>query len=297
MSEPVVAPIVPSEIIEAIIPSEVTPEISPEVELKAKEDPKFASRFAVMARKEKQLRERERAADEKQSLVDRYLKLEDLKKTNPAKWIKEHNLTFEQITHALLNGDEAEKEPTVEEQISELKRLMQEKDDLALKQKKEAEQRYIDEQIALYRKSIHEFVTANPDDYELIIANDAEDSVWDLVEEYYTSTQIIDEKTGQIKKEGIVLPVETAAKHVEDYFYEQSQKLLGLKKLKPKVSEPAVAAIKESTPAQAIKESTAPSSMTLTNAKVTGAVPVEQATRRLTKEEAFKKAAALIEWK
>lgn len=285
--------------IEQIAPIEAPAEITtPESTLKPQEDPKLASRFAALARKEKQFLEEKRALKEQQALVERYKQLEDLKKTNPAKWLQEHNLTFEQITHSLLNsGEEAPKEPTWQDEVSALKKLLADRDAEAIKKQQEAEQQYIDEQVTIYKKSIEDLVSGEPDKYELIAANNAQELVFEVMEQYFLKTAVIDEKTGLIKKLGVVLPVSQVADHVEEELYAQSQKLLGLKKLKPKVSEPVVEAVKESIKPEAVRESNPPSTMTLTNAKITGHTPVEQPTRKFNKEEAFKRAVEFLEGK
>lgn len=259
-----------------------------------KVDDKFASKFAALSRKEKMIREREKQAMSIQAQIEEQKKqmeaerakwqeelssykskIEGIKK-NPLKSLEEEGITFEKLTEMQLN----EQNPTLEMQLEKLrseldskyaKELESLKNQLAEKEQKQQEE-VIEQAKQAYRKEIQSVLQASPEQYELTLANNAEDLVYDVVEEFYNAN-------------GKILSAEEAAQMVEKHFEDEAKRILSLKKLQQ--------ASKPKEPVEAKKES-GKTTPTLSNAMsqerpVTG-------TRKMSAEESLREAAKLIRW-
>lgn len=214
----------------------------------AKEEPKkkdpMSSRFAALSRKEKEIQEeRKRIESERQAFeserkeyqekLSSASKAQDLlkmAKDDPLGFIRETGVSFEKLADAMLNDDGTLKTQSelsrvkaeVQEQIEALKKEREEDKKSAQKQEEERklreQEQYIVQQVEQYKAHTNKVIQENPETYELILANNAQDSVWSVIESYFYET-------------GEILEPQAAAEQVEEYLLQQAQKLLTTKKL------------------------------------------------------------------
>lgn len=187
--------------------------------------------FAVIARKEKEFRQRvaQHRAKE-QEIVEREAQIarfEQLKHQNPLEAIKALGLTYEDMVNFQLSGGQ---QPTAELEIKNIKEQMaayvqqqEAKEQQALQARQAMQVAQNEQTIANYRTQLADFVKAKPDTYEMINieGEDAVDLVYETVQEYYNA-----------KKE--ILPMEKAAEFVEDYLTKDVDKKRMAKKFASK---------------------------------------------------------------
>lgn len=261
----------------------------------AEEKDRFASKFAALSRKEKALRQREqemqariKELEEKASKASELETWEKRLQENPLALLEEKGVDFGKLTNLYL--DQMDNSP--EKKISKLEKEFNDKLEAKIK---ELEERYnadkTKEQEAAQQKAIenfkseiNQFVESNSDEYELVLANDATDLVFEVIEEHYN-------ETSKEAEDGVgkVLSVKEAADHVERYLFDQAQSLLKLKKLQKQKEETKVSA---ESPEKSGSE--ASGSVTLSNDQSTQ-VP-SKVSRKLSAEESLKEAAKLIRW-
>ena len=88
-----------------------------------------------------------------------------------------------------------------------------------LTEKEQAEENaYYDSVQNNFQEEIGSFVAQNPEKYELIEASNANDLVFDVIEEHYNET-------------GSILDIEEAADAVEDYLEQEANKFMKLRKI------------------------------------------------------------------
>ena len=256
-----------------------------------KVDEKFASKFAALTRKEKEIaaarklheqqmsefkqqqaeiqKMREEIEQEKQSWKSKL-------KQNPLKALEEEGFSFEDLNNIALNDSN----PTVEMQIRRLQEEMDSKysRELAelkkqLQEKEESEARTnLERQQIAYKRSLEETIDQNVEKYELssLYKGDAVQLAYEVTEEYYN----------EHKK---VLSVEEALDLVEAYFEDEASKVLAAKKLAAK------SASKGQEPQS---QSGKKESVTISNS-MAAEVP-RNGSRTLSREESLKEAAKLI---
>jgi len=251
-------------------------------------DDKLSSKFAALSRKEKAIKQQEMQFKQTQSEMQK--QLADLKAENerllsehsgyktkikerPLQTLKEEGLTFEQLTEMQLNDENPTTEMLMKKMREELS--AQSKSELeALKkeladEKAKAESELQERTVSGYKKQIMEHVTSNADKYELINLNDAAETVFSVVEQFY-------------ENEGRILSVEEAADYVEKHFEDEANKILNAKKFAAKrVAIPP-------------KPSEKPASLTLSN-ELSAEVPKGNS-RMLSRDEQIEEAAKLIRW-
>jgi len=259
-----------------------------------KQDDKFASRFAALSRKEKEIRLREQKAEqerkaweaEKKALQEKlspYENLDEVVKANPLKFLSEKGITYEELTKQVLN----DQNPTAERMIQNLEEKLSRKYEAQLaelqkkieeKEAQEAEQQ-LEQQKQAYRAEINDYVTKN-DKYELIALNNAQETVFEVILQHYEQTKA--------EGEPRVMEISEAADAVEAYLEEQASALLEKsKKLKSKLGA--------STPSSNKPEGEKRQSpSTLSNAQAVQAVTTGQ--RNLSSEESKAEAAKLLRW-
>lgn len=271
--------------------AELAPDAQTPVEAPAKPevpqaDDKFASKFAALSRKEKEIRHREaQFTAEMERIKAEKSEIEKWKaeksnadsefknkiSSNPLKVLEELGITFEDLTKMQLN----EQNPTPEMLIARTRQELEsgykkELEELrnSLKQEKEKAASEQHEQVVSgFKKQINQFVDANEEAYELIKMNDAQELVFDVIQEYYESS-------------GKVLSIEEAAKYTEQHLEEEAKRVMEAKKFK------------QTSPKQ--EPSEAKIAPTLSN---THAAEVPQSTAKpLSREESLKNAAKMIRW-
>jgi len=252
---------------EAPVEESETPVEAPVEEVQAeapkpKRDPQ-ASRFAALAKKEKEIRAQQNSFEQKmkefeareQAIRDRELRFQTSKR--PTERLKELGYTYQDLTNDLLGNYQ---EPEVDPMDAKLKPLKDNWDkfegqsaELAKEVKELKAQIALKEQKEVYGQVINEIKTvlADQDKYELTntMGQEGLDLIQEVILEYFNENEIL-------------LDYSAACDIVEQYYEDQIlSKVAGTKKLKSRLA-PAPQPTK-STPKQAApKEPSAPKTLT-----------------------------------
>lgn len=251
-------------------------------------DDGFDRKFAALSRKDKEFRDEQAAWQAEKEELEAYraekaqreqepsapqMSLEQRLKRDPLGTLKEMNLSYDKLTELALNDGKLDSETALsikmEDMTSEMDKKYSEKikaleDQLAERDQKEAsarEQKAVNE----YKGKIESHITENAADFELISAYQANDLVFDVIEEHYNETSR-------------VLDISDACKAVEAHLLSEYRKLDSIEKLKAK---------QETKP---IFESPT----TLSNAQSAEAPKLSD--RKVTNEESKSQAAKLLRW-
>jgi hypothetical protein len=233
--------------------TEIHQDKAPEVKAEEKktEEPKepLSSRFALLARREKELVQRDKDLKSKEAQYAEWQKekaaLEQSKReedelwqTNPFEALKRRGLSYQKLTELQLN-DEKPTPDLIAKKVArdELEAYKKEQQELAKKKadedaeraKKEAEEAY-NNTLTQFREETKAFVTSHTDDYELIglHADDGIETVLATIELHFQETS----KAGNPR----VLSIKEACDLVEKHFEDEAKKLIATKKLQAKAS-------------------------------------------------------------
>lgn len=243
----------------------------------------FADKFARLAARERKAQQERQAFDtQKSQFTKDQEELAQLRawkqkaKEDPMLFLDEGGLTYDEITQAALKlgphaGD------------SEVKKLAQEIADLKNERQKEkssAEDQARQKEIDNFKSGLDKFIT-DTSDYELIAANNASESVYELIMENYRNT--FDPTT----KQGEILSYKDACDMVENHLESQLAKLATTKKFSSKFASLS------QTPSPAQPVNTAPQTITSRMGVVSEAAP---SSTRVSDEELMKRSAAQLKW-
>jgi hypothetical protein len=207
-----------------------------------KQEDKFASKFAALTKKEREIQTARKMYEEQLSqFKQQQEQLEQMKqqieqekqswkqrlKANPLKALEEEGFSYEDLNRIALNDSN----PTVEMQMKMLKeeidsKYQRELDSLKrqLQEKEESEAKTnLERQQIAYKHSLTDTIEKNAEKYELssIYKDDAVSLAYDVTEQYYNEY-------------GKVLKVDEALDLVEKYFEDEASKVLSAKKLAAK---------------------------------------------------------------
>ena len=261
-----------------------------ESEEKTKEDVDFSRKFAALSRKEKDLRNREVEYEQKVAEMEAKIKeleekntpkeepklpLEYRLKKDPLGTLQELGFDYEALTELAMNDGKLSQDMQMKLMREELEndyksRFEELENKLTEKEKQDAENNY-QTIVNNFKTEIDKYVEQSNEECELIRANNANDLIFDVIEEHYNETNR-------------VLDIKDAAEAVEAYLLEEAQKLLKLKKLSHKQE-----ALEESKPE--IKRQSSP---TLSNDH--SAMSENKTERKLNREDSIYDAAKLIKW-
>jgi hypothetical protein len=258
---------------------------APTPEVKAEEDPKFATRFAALTRREKMIQEREARMKAEEAEYKAWKKSKDEAKINPVGLLETHGLSFNELTDYLLTKGE-QKQLTAEEKIELLQKRIDDKEKAEAEALAKRRQDEIENLVTEHKNKIKELVDSSGDTYELIQAQEAYDLVFSVMEEHWQGTY--NEKTGT----GEIMPTAQACKAVEEYLTDQvREKILKLKKFSSRGEEVGAE------PVKGVEESKTNIPPTLTNRIATQSVHSDGPKVKMSDEESIKRAAALLRWK
>ena len=251
----------------------------------------FSRKFAALSRREKEIRAKEVEYDKRiAELEQRFnsfnqqsepepepeLPIEYRLKKDPLRALEEMGLSYDKLTELALNDGKLTPEMQMklmrEELEGDYKKKFEELENRLLEKEKSDEQKRYDDIQRGFKNEIDEYVNSNLDKYELIQANEANDIIYDVIEEHYNDT-------------GRILDIEEAAQAVENYLEEEAEKLLKLGKLRSKFN------INDELEQ---KESPRQSQVTLSNAM--SAQANERVGRKLSDEESKALAAKMLKW-
>ena len=248
------------------------PEVEALTTAPVQEAPKddFSSKFAELTRREREaltrqrqvklvaekLRQEREAWNKDQAEFSELRKLREDARKNPKSWLEKAGLTTEDIVKTELNDGKPAPEIAIrslQEEITKLKTEVEE----ARKIKEQAD---VQSQIGKIKDDIAKQVRENEVEYEIINADQAYDTVLDVMAKYHADT-------------GEFLDYKTACSEVEKALYEKRIELLdSTKKLKKFASYFNGA----SDPMAELEKATAPSDkVTLTNKQQTSISPVK----------------------
>lgn len=207
------------EVVEAEQP--VQPQVEEE---KPEQDPDFVRRFNALARKEREIREREQQFKSKYGEYESYQKEREKLKENPMDFLESNGWTFKELADYVLNNNN----PTPDQQVSKLQQRI---DQLEAERKQEIEDRKKNEELEKNKQTISEFksnlkkeISAENEQFELINHFGEYDTVYDVIDNYYNA-------------HGVILDVKKAAMEVEKYLESQFEKAASTNKVKKKFSQ------------------------------------------------------------
>lgn len=256
----------------------------PHVEQQPQEDPDFVRRFNALARKEREMLQREQQIKERYQEFENYQKERAKLKDNPLDFLEANGWKFQDLADYVLNNNQA----TPETQVSRLQKRL---DDMEAERKAEIEAREKaeqqaknEEQLTAFKNSIKETVSAKSEQYELINEYGEFETVYDVIANYYN-------------QHGVILDTDKAAAEVEKYLEDRLAKAANTQKFRKRYSpiEQAIADAAEGKEEQRPQD-TGPS--TLTNEAVSQA-PAQPKTESgyLSEEESKAKSAEILrEW-
>ena len=259
--------------IEPATPPEKTPE--------QLEQEKFASRFAALSKKERDLLQRERSFKENQAKMAAYETAVQKAKENPLAYLQAAGLTLEQALQQIINEGnpptEVDRVASIEKKIADYEAAQEQ---LARRNAEYNKQ----QQLGKIHSQINMFVESNADQFELIREYKAIDTVWQVIERTYMETG------GKVH-----LTQEQACQAVEDQLYEEAkqeaERHARIKKLTKQNSLTSVSHVEDSNP-RSVSKTVSP---TLTNGTaVADSAPPK---RFKTTEESLAAAAKLLKWK
>ena len=248
---------------------------------------KFASKFAALSRKEKALRDKEAEYQSKFEEMERRLAeyeskekepevdWEQLFRRDPLRALEEAGMGYDKLTELALNDGKLTPEMQLaamrEEIEGDYQRRFEELENKLAEKEKAEEEAYYNSVQENFQEEIGNFVAQNQEKYELIEASQANDLVFDVIEEHYNET-------------GNVLNIEEAADAVESYLEEEAHKFMKLKKISARLGVD---------PKEIVQEED--SQVTLSNDH-SAQVQYDGANRMLSNEESKARAAKMLQW-
>lgn len=205
----------------------------------AKPEDRMSPKLDILIKREQQAVMRERAAKQKELEIDqkmqeleaklsRYSEFESVKE-KPKKALELLGLDYDQLTQSMLN----EGDITPEIRIKKLEEKWEQKwkqDSDERQRQKEAQELQQKEALKAkeseFKSEIKDYIQENKDRYELIAFEDADELVYDIIDEHYNRT--INEETGI----GKIMPIADAADRVEKHLEAKYNKSKELNKVK-----------------------------------------------------------------
>lgn len=233
------------------------PQDAPQAEVDAPKaaepsEPPLSSQYAILARKEKAQRERERqfkqerqafdsqkselerlraeAAQPKQTIDESKYIAKDRIANDTINALLEAGVSYDRITELMLNPP-AQQDPQTKMMIGRLEAKIAElesKSGRIEKSYEEQQQTQYKQAVDQIRNEAKDLINGDPVNYEAIIATRSVADVVDLIEKTF-------------KEDGVLLTVEQAAKEVEDYLAEEATKLSRLNKIQRRLNTGAQA--------------------------------------------------------
>lgn len=268
--------------------NETQPETAPEPQ--EKDD--FTEKFMRLTRKERALQQAQQELKAKQAEIekmkaeyDAFLDRKAKLRENPFDALDLLGVTYDDLTTALLeHGKPVDKLTEIEKKLAEL----EQRESKAKEAERLAKERELEETrqktVSGFKDNLAKFIDSS--EYELIKANEAADTVFEVIQAHYEET----ERLGKPK----LLSYDEACKLVEDHLESQLPKLLGLNKVKAKLQPQEET--KSSFQAAVNQPRVSGPSATLTSAMKAASEPTTPQSRRPSETELFRQAASLIKF-
>lgn len=277
---------VPNPDSKAVEATEATPEVSAEggsipTHAERAEKAAFAKQFASLARKERQFRERaeqHKGIEKKASDLDA---LQDMAQKDPMKFLDKFGISYDALTRRVINDGQPAMEDILARQQKEIDEL-KEINRRAIAEREEAQKH------SEYERTYSGFIdnikklTENNTEYELINANNAHHTVYEVMQEQYAL-------------DGTVLDQKQAADMVEQYFADEAERYFKSSKLRERYKghwqpEKPVEAQDSEPSQQAVAQKPRPK--TLSN-ELTSQTPARDG-ELLSREASLERAAAIL---
>jgi len=235
-----------------------------------KEDPKIASQFAALAKKEKaivrqaqEIKSKESSfAEREKAIAAREAKIKEseaLWETDVFKALELRGYDYQKLTRLQLDGQTAapkvalDPEKAVAKALEDFQKRQDEKEaaqkaeqEKYSAQQAEAQKQQLEQAYANYRSEVEKFVKANSDTYELTSLYDQTDLIVDTVQEYFDNYDK-------------VLSIKEATEMVEKYLDNEAQKVMKTKKFGKASAPAAKVEDKKTTPSKTLSNQLSPS--------------------------------------
>ena len=250
----------------------------------------FSRKFAALSRREKEIRAKEAEYENRiAELEEKFnffnkkpepekepdIPLEYRLKQNPLKALEDMGLSYDKLTELALNDGKLTPDMQMKLMREELengyKSKYEELEKRILDKEKSDEQRRYDDIQRGFMNEIDSFVSSNKNEYEYVAHNQANEVIYEVIEEHYNET-------------GRILDIKDAAQAVESYLEEEAEKLLNLSKVKNRLSQRD----------QQEPETPRQSQTTLSNAL--SAQANQRVDRPLSDEESKREIAKMLRW-
>jgi len=261
---------------------------------KATKEELFSSKFANLTRKERELQIKEKEVKAQYAQIEQLNSIKSDSKAKINEALELVGLTLDDIIDYQLSNLEKDYEETDDSIEGKYKRIekklsaieQKEADSIKFKQDEAEKSERIanDETILEFKKSLTAFIEEKPETYELIAAQEAQDTVFEVIEEHFNSS-------------GNVMSFEDAANLVENYLEDEAKNILSkskkLQKYLPQEVTPVQVTeeLKES-PIKQPKKVVAP---TLAQEMVSAA-NVKVKSQYISKDERLKRATEQLKW-
>jgi hypothetical protein len=187
---------------------------------KPKEDDDFAHRMALLARKEKSLTEKQKQIKEYEDKIKKLERMEQLQKEDPDAFLTESGLTLDQLINSALSKNKTE---TVEDKIAKLEKKLQEQEEAKkaalMAQEEESKKAKQDSARSQVMSTIEQVLEEKGEEFGLVKSLGEKELVYAVMEQYWEA-------------KGELLPVEDAAKLVEDELFNKVQSIKSVDKIK-----------------------------------------------------------------
>lgn len=291
-----------------------TPEVQPEAAAPVepekvetpKQDDRVSSKFAALSRKEREIVQREKALKAEKAKIEQQAKeIAELKRsreewekelsqqldTNPLEFLEKRGKSYKELTEKFILKEEPTPEQKQASMLEELKAEIaalraeqKQKEQEKLQQSEEQQKKQAEQAQQNFIQSLDKHLKSNPDQYELIVKNDATQLVFDVMDSVYNSSK--DPQTGEsatyVRPEDFERLRDEAATEVENYLLEEAMKLTASNKIKQKLSS------------QVTKEPVKTPSATLSNSLSQQTPAVQE--RSLSEEESKRRMAAMLKY-
>lgn len=271
-------------------PAVETPTAPVEIQSTAPEAPKVETppaderierQIISLTRKERELQKQFSEMKRQKAEMEQYMKdlneyksLKEKARVDPLAITRHFGIEYKQLTDQVLNDER----PTPTALIDELKNEIQQLKDGLSKKEQDQQNSLREESINSFKNDIKSFVDQKGDDFELIKTFGAYDQVFQTLYDHWQET-------------GEYADVAEAARLIESNMEAEAKKLLGLKKLSPKM-EAKVEAVLDN------KVQTDPGmSKTLTNTLASQGAATQKAQSYLDDDASIREAAKMLKWK
>jgi hypothetical protein len=189
-----------------------TDPVAPATEPAKPADP-MASKFAALAKKERQARllqsqakaQADALAKREAEIARREKEWDEEFRRNPLAALKKRNLTYQDITNAALNDDKFDPATEVKSVKDEIERLRQEQAEKERKAQEDAKAQQAQAEaqaVEAFKERIGQHIESNGEKYELTNLYDASELVFQTVEEHFARTKKVlslDEACGLVE--------------------------------------------------------------------------------------------------